>query len=417
VAGDRRVPLLRRTGGAAAQRRRRRPRRPLRRDLVGELPDPVDVDRTLDTVDAEAMARGRELLPVLDGDRLVGVLPLPELADLHPTDRSVRTAGEVMATVDELPLVDLDAGVRELIAGVRRRPPGRPGRRGRPYPSRSSPSARSPARSTRCAGATARRGRRARRPPPADRERRVTETPRRRSWWRVAFYAASAALLGWASMAVPLPYVEYVPGTPAAIEPLLELEGVETTPLEGETALLTVLLRQQPTVPAMRAWLDDDRRLLEVQRVFPPGTDRQEFFRAERERFGRQFELAAAVGCRGRRLRDRARHRGGDPRRPRGRPRRRPAPAGDVVLAVDGSPIVAAEELQARARARTFGDTLDLLVRRDGEEVEVTVELGASRGRSSPRSASTCRPRSTGSSCPSTSGSPTAPASAARAPG
>jgi Zn-dependent protease len=86
------------------------------RDLVGPLPEPVAVDRALDTVDAETMARGRELLPVVDGDRLVGVLPLPELADLHPTDRSVRTAGEVMATVDELPLVELDAGVRELIA-------------------------------------------------------------------------------------------------------------------------------------------------------------------------------------------------------------------------------------------------------------------------------------------------------------
>jgi Lon-like protease len=208
----------------------------------------------------------------------------------------------------------------------------------------------------------------------------VSETPRRRSWWRVAFYVASAALLGWASMAVPLPYVEYVPGTPASIEPLLHLEGVETTPLDGETALLTVLLRQQPTVPAMRAWLDDDRRLLEVQRVFPPGTDRQEFFRAERERFGRQFELAAAVGAEAAGFETELVTEvvildvlEGAPAAGRLQP-------GDVVLAVEGSPIVAAEELQAQARARTFGDTLDLRVRRGGEEVEVTVELGRVAG-------------------------------------
>jgi Lon-like protease len=206
-----------------------------------------------------------------------------------------------------------------------------------------------------------------------------TDRPRR-SWWRAAFYAASAALLAWAALAVPLPYVEYLPGTPASIEPLLEFDGVETTPLAGETALLTVLLRQQPTVPAVRAWLDDDRRLIDAAQVFPPGTDRDEFFRSERERFGRQLELATAVGARtagfevelgtevvildvmpGAPADGRLQH-------------------GDVVLAVEGDPIVAAEELQAEARARDFGDELAMTVRRAGDRVGVTVELGRIAG-------------------------------------
>jgi Zn-dependent protease len=86
-------------------------------DLVGELPDPVDADRMLDAVDAEALARGRELLPVTAHGRLVGMIPMEEFADLHPSDRSVRSAGEVMHPVDDLPLIDLEAGVRELISG------------------------------------------------------------------------------------------------------------------------------------------------------------------------------------------------------------------------------------------------------------------------------------------------------------
>jgi PDZ domain-containing protein len=205
-------------------------------------------------------------------------------------------------------------------------------------------------------------------------------TRRRRSWWRRAFYLASALLLGWAAAAVPLPYVEYLPGQPTPIEPLIDLEGVDTTDLRGETALLTVLLRQQPTLPALRAWLDDDRRLLEVQRVFPPGQDRQEFFRAERERFGRQFELAAAVGAAAAGVETELVTEvvilhvlEGAPADGRLRP-------GDVVVAVDGEPIVAAEELQAEARARDFGDELVLTVRRDGGRVETPVELGRVAG-------------------------------------
>jgi Lon-like protease len=204
----------------------------------------------------------------------------------------------------------------------------------------------------------------------------VTAPPRRRSWWRTAFYVASAALLGWAALAVPLPYVEYLPGTPASIEPLLELEGIETTPLEGETALLTVLLRQQPTLPALRAWLDDDRRLIGAQQVFPAGTDRDEYFRAERERFSRQFELAAAVGAEAAGLETDLVTEVVVLELLPGSPADGRLQVGDVVLAVDGEPIVAAEELQARARAGAVGDLLGLTVRRDGQRVGVTVELG-----------------------------------------
>jgi Zn-dependent protease len=85
-------------------------------DLVGPLPEPVTTDRLLDTVDPTEAGAGRDLIPVAAEGRVVGVLPVAALADLHPTDRSLRTASEVMQTIDELPLVDLEAGVRELIA-------------------------------------------------------------------------------------------------------------------------------------------------------------------------------------------------------------------------------------------------------------------------------------------------------------
>jgi Lon-like protease len=208
----------------------------------------------------------------------------------------------------------------------------------------------------------------------------VTPAPRKHSWWRAAFYAASAALLGWAAMAVPLPFVEYLPGTPTSIEPLLEFEGIDTTPLDGDTALLTVLLRQQPTLPALQAWLDDDRRLLEVAQIFPPGTDRDEFFRTERERFGRQLELAVAVGAEAAGLETELITEVVILQVVAGSPADGLLQPGDVVLAVDGQPVASAEELQAYARAGEVGDLLGLTVRRDGRRVGVTVELGRIEG-------------------------------------
>ncbi|MFC5380929.1 S1C family serine protease [Aquipuribacter nitratireducens] len=51
--------------------------------------------------------------------------------------------------------------------------------------------------------------------------------------------------------------------------------------------------------------------------------------------------------------------------------------AGDVVVAVDGRPTTGAEALTARVRALGAGDTVPVVVARDGEAVEVDVTLGS----------------------------------------
>jgi 2-alkenal reductase len=52
---------------------------------------------------------------------------------------------------------------------------------------------------------------------------------------------------------------------------------------------------------------------------------------------------------------------------------------GDVIIAVDGQPITAVEELVAAVRAKQGGDTLELTIIRDGQEQTVTATL-ANRG-------------------------------------
>ncbi len=194
--------------------------------------------------------------------------------------------------------------------------------------------------------------------------------------WRSSFYAGSAAILAWASLVVPLPFIEQVPGTPTAIPPLVEIEGVETTELDGETSLLTILLRQQPTLPALGAWLDGDRELLRVEGVYPAGVDRQEYLTAERERFGRQFEVAAAVGAQAAGVEIELVTEAVVVEVLFGSPADGILSPGDAVVAVDGEAISSGEELQAITRASEAGDRITLSVRHGGElrDVEVTLE-------------------------------------------
>ena len=212
-------------------------------------------------------------------------------------------------------------------------------------------------------------------------------------WWRrqrvrlvrSAFYAASAAIVALAAFVVPLPVIEFIPGAPTPIAPLVEIDGAATTELDGEAALLTILVRQQPVVSSVGALLDGRRSLQLYDAVFPPGTDRQELRRAERERFGRQFDIAAAMG---------AQAAGVDTELVTevvvvevvsGSPAEGLLAPGDAILAVDGEPLVAAEELQAITRAARVGDDLVLTVRHAGEIREVTATLGAFGDSDQPR--------------------------------
>lgn len=211
-----------------------------------------------------------------------------------------------------------------------------------------------------------------------------TPPKRRGRLTRIAAYAASLAILAAAAFTVPLPYTEFVPGQPTAIPPLIELDGVETTEIDGETALLTVLLHQSTTITALGAMLDGDRTLRPTDSVVPDDVDREQFLEQERDRFRRQFDVAAAVG---------ARAAGVDVELTTTAVLRQVLPdgpaagalqAGDEVAAVGGEAITTAEQLQQEVRDRATGDEVTVQVRRGGREQEVEVTLGEVRGSSGP---------------------------------
>ena len=53
---------------------------------------------------------------------------------------------------------------------------------------------------------------------------------------------------------------------------------------------------------------------------------------------------------------------------------------GDVILAIDGTPVEGSSELIVAIRSREPGETVELTVRRDGDEQVVSVTLGATEG-------------------------------------
>lgn len=191
---------------------------------------------------------------------------------------------------------------------------------------------------------------------------------------RSVVYALSLLVIVVAFLIAPLPYVEYAPGNPAEIPPLIEISGIETTPIQGETALLTVFLRDATPYSATRVLLDPARELAPAATVAPGGLT-PEFFAEQRETFAETFDIAAAVGAEaaGVDIDFRTRVRVVDVMPDS--PADGVLTPGDELLAVEGRPLTDAAQLQARTRAADAGDQLTLTVEHGGRQREVTVTL------------------------------------------
>lgn len=191
---------------------------------------------------------------------------------------------------------------------------------------------------------------------------------------RAVVYAVSLFTIVAAFLVAPLPYVEYAPGAPTEIPPLIEVSGTETTPIQGETALLTVFLRDATPYTAARVLLDPARELAPAATVAPGGLT-PEFFAAQRETFAETFDIASAVGAQaaGVEVDFRTEVRVVDVLPDS--PAEGVLTPGDRLLAVEGRPLTDAAELQARTRAAEAGDRLTLTIDHAGVEREVTVTL------------------------------------------
>lgn len=207
-------------------------------------------------------------------------------------------------------------------------------------------------------------------------------TPR---WVRRGFVPAALLLVGSAFFNVPLPqiagldcceaFVE-VPGDALALDDSVTIAADDVTELNGEFLVMTVNLRTATAYGVVRAWLDDDVELIPRTRLVSPGIADDAYFARQRVVFDTSAGVAAAVGLR-------AAGYEVDPDTVtgsgalvvsvlEGAPADGALQPGDVIVAVDGSPISVAEEVRPLVSEGVRGREVTYL--REGRRESVVLE-------------------------------------------
>jgi Lon-like protease len=188
-------------------------------------------------------------------------------------------------------------------------------------------------------------------------------------------WAMVVALVLLGLVVVPLPLVALMPGVVLSVEDGLELEG-EVDPIEGQFLLTTVRVTQPTTLGVIRAVLDDRVDLVPQRQVIPEGVDPGEFSRRQQALFTESARVAAAVALDAAGLEVTISGSGAEviavvP----GAPADDRLEPGDVVVAIDGTPVSLVADLVALAGEAEAGDVLVLTVEREGERRGVRIEI------------------------------------------
>lgn len=191
----------------------------------------------------------------------------------------------------------------------------------------------------------------------------------------VVLLSAVAALL-------PVPYVALSPGpvtnTLGVVgkTELIRIEGRTTYPDEGRLDLTTVSVLGGPTsrldlVTALRGWVDDTIAIVPEEQVYPPGQDAKQIKEqsATEMRDSQENATTAALRHLGIPVTTRLLVGQIDPASlARGVLRR-----GDELLEVDGDKVVGGAQLRELVTAHEPGDTVRLVVSRDGRRLSLGV--------------------------------------------
>jgi Lon-like protease len=188
------------------------------------------------------------------------------------------------------------------------------------------------------------------------------------------------------SMTLPVPYVIVSPGPVFNTlgeyrgEQIVQISGTQTYPTDGEINMTTVSERGGPYGPltvgeAVVAVFNSTMAVIPRELLFPPDLDNEQ----SKQRSAADFDEAqsnATAAALGKLDIPVVTH-------PMVTSVVTDGPAqdvlepGDIVLSVAGTPVTAAAEVVVAVQAKQPGETLPMVVSRDGEEVPVEVPVGA----------------------------------------
>lgn len=192
---------------------------------------------------------------------------------------------------------------------------------------------------------------------------------------RKALLLGALAVIVTALLIVPLPLFVIAPGQALSVTDRVDLDHAEDEP-SGRLLLTTVRVGQPSIVGAFWASVDGDQDLVPRQQIVPRGVDDTEYFRAQQRLFTESTRIAAAVGLRAAGFDAEVSGSGAQvaavlPGSPAdGRLRE-----GDVIVAVDDSPIKVASDLMAATARASAGDVTTLTILRGDDRITVELTL------------------------------------------
>ena len=193
-------------------------------------------------------------------------------------------------------------------------------------------------------------------------------------WRRRALALAPLAALAISLAVVQLPLFAIYPGPAKDVFPLIRVEGAETTDPNGQLFLTTVSYRHVDVISAVLGWLDPATEVVPEEALFPPGQSEQEYERQTRSQMD-ESKIAASVAVLSELTDYPEEHGHGalvqdvvDGSAADGR-----LFPGDLVVAAEGRPIEAVDDLSRAIDATEGEGGLQLRVEVDGEERRVTV--------------------------------------------
>jgi Lon-like protease len=209
--------------------------------------------------------------------------------------------------------------------------------------------------------------------------------PRRKRTRLLVFIAAGVALFG--ALLMPVPYVILSPGPVFNTlgefggEDILAISGTTTYPPTGQLDMTTVRERGGPYGPltaleAVLAALGSRSRVVPEELVFPPGVTSQE----SRERGAAEFTaaqsnaVAAALGSLDIPVSEEALVAQVDSDGSAAGV----LEIGDVIVTISGAQVTSTEQVVNTVRATPPGSTLDVVVRRDGQDTQLALPVGES---------------------------------------
>jgi PDZ domain-containing secreted protein/CBS domain-containing protein len=315
------------------------------RDLMTADPVAVPPDLSVaELIDLAARDRRFSTYPVVEGGRLLGVVPLRAVAAVPFPERERRRVRDVMVPAREVPTVGPNQEVVDALPAL-----GDRGTRamvvdedGRLVGVLSASDVTRALEIERLRGA---------RPP----------EPARRGPGLLVWTVVAVILLGAGAALYHPPYVVIAPGEAADIGRDITVSGTATTPLTGRYLMTSVRLERTTGLGTLLAALRTDRDVVPMGRVLPRGVDPRRYAESQRELFVESRRLAAAAAARA----------AGLPVQISGSGVRvadvlpdSPAAGvlrpGDTIVAVDGQRVDDAGELRELVQARPAGSRLRL---------------------------------------------------------